>query len=129
MSYLQLAYFHLATVLPAFGLGTYLMLRRKGTPLHKWLGKIYLALMFITASISLCMPAHIGPQVLGHFGFIHIFSLVVLYSVPSAYLAARRHDVRSHKLKMIGVYVGGLLITGGFAFMPGRLLHMWLFGA
>jgi len=28
---------------------------------------------------------------------------------------------------MIGVYVGGILIAGTFALMPGRLLHEWLF--
>ena len=40
MSYHQLAYLHLATVLPAFALGTYLLLNRKGTPIHRRLGRI-----------------------------------------------------------------------------------------
>ena len=34
-TYLPLAYAHLATVLPAFAIGTYLMIRRKGMPLHR----------------------------------------------------------------------------------------------
>ncbi|MFZ5956035.1 DUF2306 domain-containing protein [Pseudomonas sp. QL9] len=128
MSYLGLTYAHLATVLPAFALGTYLLVRRKGTPLHKALGRCYLLLMLATGLITLAMPAHVGPQVLGHFGFIHLFSLVTLYSVPAAWLAARRGDIRTHRGNMIGLYVGGLLIAGSFALMPGRLLHTWLFG-
>jgi len=128
MNYTQLAYLHLATVLPAFAIGTGLLLRHKGTPLHRLLGKIYLGLMLFTASVTLFMPAVVGPRLFGHFGFIHLFSLLTVYNVPTAYFAARRHDVKRHRASMIGLYVGGLIIAGGFAFAPGRLLHHWLFG-
>lgn len=126
-TYLPLAYAHLATILPAFAIGTYLMIRRKGTPLHRLLGKIYMVLMLITAVITLFMPAVVGPKLLNHFGFIHLFSFLVLYSVPQAYFAAGRHDIKTHKGAMIGLYIGGMLIAGTFAFMPGRLLNTWLF--
>jgi uncharacterized membrane protein len=126
-TYLPLAYAHLATVLPAFVIGTYMMFARKGDRFHRALGKGYMVLMMVTAAISLFMPAVVGPRLLNHFGFIHLFSVLALTSVPSAYFAAKRHDVRSHKYSMIGLYVGGLIIAGGFAFMPGRLLHTWLF--
>jgi uncharacterized membrane protein len=124
--YLPLAYAHLATVLPAFVIGTYMMLSRKGSPLHRTLGKAYLVLMLVTGTITLFMPAAVGPKMLNHFGFIHLFSVLTLVSVPRAYFAARRHDVKSHRNNMIGLYVGGLIIAGSFAFMPGRLLHTWL---
>jgi uncharacterized membrane protein len=126
-SYLLLAYAHLATVLPAFIIGTYMMVRRKGTPAHRLLGKLYMVLMLLTAAFTLFMPALVGPTWLGHFGFIHLFSASVFYSVPAAYFAARRHNVNVHKGNMIGLYVGGLLIAGSFALMPGRLLNTWLF--
>ena len=84
-------------------------------------------LMLATAVITLFMPALVGPSVLGHFGFIHLFSALVLISVPRAYLAARRHDVKTHAGSMIGLYVGGMLIAGAFTFMQGRLLNTWLF--
>ena len=127
VSYQQLAYLHLATVLPAFVLGTWLMLRRKGTTLHKQLGKAYLSLMLLTAMVTLFMPAQVGPTLLGHFGFIHLLSLNVMISVPVAYLAARSGNIRKHQLNMIGLYVFGLLVAGSLALMPGRLLHDWLF--
>lgn len=128
MSYLHLAYFHLATVLPAFVLGTYLMLRAKGTPNHKRLGKVYLALMVLTSVVTLFMTAQVGPKFLGHFGLIHLLSLNVIYSAPAAYFAARNGNIQKHKQNMIGLYFFGLIVAGSFAFMPGRLLHHWLFG-
>ena len=127
MSYTQLAYFHLATVLPAFVLGVFQLLGRKGTRVHKLLGKIYMLLMLATGLITLAMPAEVGPQILHHFGFIHIFSLMALLSVPIAYAAVRRGYIQAHRFAMISLYVGGVLIAGAFAFSPGRMLHAWLF--
>ena len=127
MSYLQLTYFHLGTVIPAFLIGTYLLINRKGTSWHKLLGKIYMCLMLVTAVITLFMSAEIGPTLLGHFGFIHIFSISVFYTVPAAVIAVRNGNIKAHQGNMLGLYIGGLLIAGSFAFMPGRLLHGWLF--
>jgi uncharacterized membrane protein len=128
MTYTQLAYLHLATVVPAFAIGALQLLRRKGTPVHKFLGKIYMLFMLATALITLLMPAEVGPRFLDHFGFIHGFSLLALVSVPFAYLAVRRGNIQAHRAAMIWLYVGGILIAGAFAFSPGRMLHAWLFG-
>jgi len=128
MTYLQLAYLHLGTVFPAFLIGTFLLLNRKGSPAHKVLGKVYMSLMLVTALVTLFMSAEVGPTLLGHFGFIHIFSFLVFYYVPTAYLAIRGGNIKKHRDSMIGLYVGGILITGGFTFVPGRLLHSWLIG-
>ena len=126
MSYLQLAYLHLATILPAFVIATYLLIRRKGTSQHRLLGKIFLSLMMTTAVITLFMKAHVGPTILGHFGFIHIFSFMALYSSPAAFLAAKRRNIVAHRAHIIGLYVGALLIAGAFAFAPGRMMHSWI---
>jgi len=122
---LQLPYLHLATVFPAFLIGTFLLLNHKGTARHRLLGKIYMLLMLCTATITLFMSAEVGPVFLGRFGFIHLFALLVFYSVPAAYFAARKHNLITHKWNMIGLYLGGLVIAGAFTFVPGRLLHSW----
>ncbi len=127
MSYLNLAYVHLATVLPCFIIGAWLLLRRKGTALHKRLGRVYAVLILLTALVTLPMPAAVGPRLLNHFGFIHLFSVLVLVSVPAALYSIRRGNVAAHRGHMTGVYMGGILIAGTFALMPGRLLHTWLF--
>lgn len=84
--------------------------------------------MFATSLITLTMQAQVGPRLLDHFGFIHLFSILVLFNAPNAYLAARRGNIRAHRGFMVGLYVDGLLIAGSFALMPGRMLHGWLFG-
>ena len=80
-------------------------------------------LMLITATITLFMPAQVGSTVLNHFGFIHLFSFLTLYTVPTAYWAIKVGDVKSHKRKMITLYIGAIIIAGGFTFFPGRYLH------
>lgn len=129
MTYIEIVYLHLATVLPAFVLGTSIMFMRKGTSAHKAFGKCYLTLMFSTALVALFLPAKVGPQFLQHFGVIHLLCVLVLYSVPSAVLAARRGQIRRHRAIMIQLYIGGLLVAGAFTLAPGRLIHDWVFGA
>ncbi|TDB68098.1 DUF2306 domain-containing protein [Arundinibacter roseus] len=128
MTYSQLMYFHLLTVVPCFFLGTALIFMRKGTNLHKFLGRIYMILMVITALSTLFMPAKVGPLFFGHFGYLHLFSFLTLYSVPTAYWALKKGNVKLHKRKMILLYVGALLIAGGFTFFPGRFMHTVFFG-
>lgn len=129
MDYEQLTTLHLTTVAPAAVIGAYILLNPKGTPVHRALGKIYMLLMLITALLSLMMPAKIGPALFGHFGVIHLLSLVALSAVIGAYRAARQGDIRRHKLNMYGLYVGGVLVAGGFTLMPGRYLNTLLFGS
>lgn len=112
MTYLHLAYVRLARVTLAFTIGTMVLCQKKGTRQHRRLGKCYMLLMLTTAVIALCIPAQIGPRFLGHFGWIHLFCLLVLYSVPAAFVAIRQGKLNRHKAHMTGVYVGGILIAG-----------------
>ena len=128
MSYLHLAYLHLGTVVPALVIGTILIKLRKGTPVHRVLGRTYMVLMLTTAATVLLMPAQFGPQLMGHFGLIHLFSVLTFYSVIQAWRAIKVGDVQTHRANMIGLYFYGLLIAGSFALLPGRMLNGWLFG-
>jgi uncharacterized membrane protein len=119
---------HLSTIGPAFLIATYMMLTKKGSGQHRFLGRIYMVLMLFTASVTLFMSAQVGPTLFNHFGFIHLLSVLVLYSVPSAYFAIKAGDVKKHKFRMIALYVGGMLVAGGFTLVPGRFLGDLLFG-
>ena len=114
--------------MPAFLIGTYLLFTEKGTGTHKKLGRIYMVLMLVTATITLFMKARVGPVFLNHFGYIHSLSMLTIYTVPFAYFAAKKGNSKKHKSGMIGLYAGGIIIAGSFALMPGRLLHGWIFG-
>mgnify|MGYP000392007335 CR=1 FL=1 len=126
--YHTLSFVHLSTIGPAFLIGTYIMLTKKGSGQHKFLGRIYMVLMLFTALVTLFMSAQVGPTLFNHFGFIHLLSVLVLYSVPSAYFAIKAGDVKKHKFRMIALYVGGMLVAGGFTLVPGRFLGDLLFG-
>ena len=123
MNYTTLMYAHLATVVPCFFLGAFVLLAKKGTPFHRTAGKIYMVLMASTAIIVLFMPARVGPTLFNHFGFLHLFSLLTLESIPSALFAIRKGNIQKHKRSMIMLYIGAILIAGGFTFVPGRFLY------
>jgi len=121
---------HVATVTPAFLIGTYqIFFSRKGAPFHRALGYIYLTLMTITAIAALfvhsVMPR--GP----FFGFspIHLFVPLTLFGVVGALRGAWTHNIPMHRRAMLGVYIGGILIAGSLAFLPGRVMHSVVFGA
>ena len=59
---------------------------------------------------------------------IHLFVPLTLFGVASALYGARTHNIRAHRNAMIGTYIGGLLIAGSLAFMPGRIMHAVAFG-
>lgn len=126
--YETLSFMHLGTIAPAFLMATFMMVTKKGTEVHKLLGRIYMVLMLFTATVTLLMSAQVGPRLFNHFGFIHLLSVLVLYCVPSAYWAIKNGNVKRHKWSMIGLYIGGLIVAGGFTLMPGRMLGNVLFG-
>lgn len=128
MDYNTLMFMHLATVFPAFLIGTMLLLIKKGTATHKRFGRVYMILMLTTALITLFMPAHFGANLFNHFGWIHLFSLLTIYTVPSAYIAIKNGNVIAHKRKMNILYFGAIIIAGGFTFAPGRYLNTLFFG-
>jgi uncharacterized membrane protein len=123
-----IVFLHLFVVLPCFFLGTYLIFAKKGSTFHLLGGKVYMILMFFTGGLTLFIPSQVGERLLNHFGLLHLLSLLTLWSVPRAWFAIKRGDVSRHKRAMILLYVGGLLVAGGFAiFAEGRYLNTLFF--
>ncbi len=119
---------HVATVIPAFILGTYqIFFSTKGSPYHRATGYIYLTLMTIT-SIAALFIHQLNPNGFLGFSWIHLFVALTLFGVVSALINARKHNIRGHRAAMLGVYIGGILIAGSLAFMPGRIMHSVVFG-
>jgi uncharacterized membrane protein len=114
---------HLATVLPALPLGLYVFLSRKGGARHRLLGRIWMALMAITAVAALFIR-HLND---GAFSYIHIASVVTLVSIPLAIRAARRRRIAEHRAHLLSMFFGALLVSGVLSFLPGRIMWQWLF--
>jgi uncharacterized membrane protein len=114
---------HVSTVLPAIPLGGYLLLAPKGGKRHKQLGKLWIALMIMTATSAIFIQTN------GSFSFIHIFVPMTFWSSYKVIATARRGDFAAHKKEIISLYLGALTIPGIVAFaLPGRLMNVWLMG-
>jgi uncharacterized membrane protein len=114
---------HTFAATAALFLGAAVLFLRKGTALHKMLGRIWAATMMIVAAISLTMTGF-NP---GHFSAVHLLSLLTLLNIPYAIWMRRRGNIRAHAIAMSSNYVG-LLIAGAFTLVPGRIMHDVMFG-
>jgi uncharacterized membrane protein len=124
----NIVFLHLFVILPCVILGAYLIFAKKGTNIHRQAGKVYMILMAFTGALTLFIPAQVGHRVFNHFGLLHLLSLLTLWSVPKAWFAIKRGDVKAHKSAMIKLYIGGIIIAGGFAILAeGRYLNYLLF--
>ena len=117
----QLHVVHGALALTSLVSGTVVMIIKKGTPRHMLLGRIFAGAMMATAITSF------GIETSGHLSWIHILSIVTLINIPAAIIMRRRGNIRGHAIAMVSGYIG-LLIAGGFAAVPPRLLGQVLFG-
>jgi uncharacterized membrane protein len=108
----------------ALVLTPYMLLRPRGTPIHRLLGKVWVTAMVATAAISLFVR-YSNP---GHFSFIHILSVFVLVMAPRVWLTARAHNVAGHRGTVRGLVTGALIVAGYFTLLETRLLGHWLFG-
>src|SRR5262245_49824687 len=106
---------HVATIVPAFFLGTWLILfSRKGGPGHRAIGVAYLTLMTITATIAIFIR-QLNP---GGFSFFHLFILLTYSGVFRSIWFLRKKNIAGHKRAMLGLYIGGLVVAGGLTFTP-----------
>jgi uncharacterized membrane protein len=119
-----LVWAHLLTILVALVLTPYMLLRPRGTTLHRQLGKVWVLAMTLTAAITFFVRV-VNP---GHFSFIHILSVVVIILAPRVWLTARAHNVAVHRGTVRGLVTGALIIAGYFTFPFDRMLGRWLFG-
>ncbi len=114
---------HVVTVVPCVPLGLYLLLARKGTEMHKQLGKLWIALMVVTATSTLFI--HDGMAL----SWIHIFVPLTYRAAWLTVRKARRGDIKGHKAEIVSLFLTALMIPGIFAFvLPGRLMNVMLLG-
>lgn len=119
---------HLAAAGAAVGLGIGILFMRRGTSGHRWLGRLWVAAMAVTALSSF------GIRGIGGVGggdgsggmqlsWLHVLSSFVLVNLVLAVRAIRQGRVASHRRRMLGLYAG-LVIAGVAAVaVPGRLLN------
>lgn len=114
---------HVAAVLPTIPLGGWLLLAKKGTALHKQLGKLWLVLMLVTASSAIFIKTS------GSFSWIHLFVPLTFHAAWKVMATARAGNIAAHKAHLVRTYLTALMIPGIAAFLiPGRLMQVLLLG-
>lgn len=115
---------HLYTIAPCLPLGFYLIVcSNKGGVFHKKIGYGYMGLLLFSAIVSLFLKAYVGPTFLNHFGWIHLLSVLTIWTIPRSLIAAKKGNISRHKRGMQLLYWTGLILAGLFTLMPGRYLH------
>ena len=116
---------HVAAALIAFVLGIVQFLRPKGDARHRLLGWIWVLVLAAVALSSFGITEVAGP---GNFSWLHGLSAYTLFGLVGGVIQARKGWVRAHRNSMIGLFLGAMVITGIFAFTPGRLMGHVVFG-
>lgn len=117
-------WFHIATIATALVLTPVMLNRRRGDPLHRQLGWVWVVAMFLTALVTF----NIRSINRGGFSLIHLLSAWTLIQVAVIVWSARNHNLARHRSAVRGMVLGALLIAGFFTFPFDRLLGQWLFG-
>ena len=116
---------HAITAVAAVLLGAAILFRRKGTPVHMLLGRIWALLMFTTATAAIFINEI---RLVGPFSPIHLFVLMTYYGLWEGIREIRRGNVEAHQAAMKSLYLGALLLAGAFTLLPDRRMYQVLFG-
>jgi uncharacterized membrane protein len=117
---------HAFAAMAAFVLGLVQFAAPKGTLPHRTIGWIWVVLMAAVAVISFWIHQL---RLVGPFSPIHLLSIFTLLVLPLAVWRAHRHEVREHRIAMVSLFAGALVIAGLFTLLPGRIMHAVVFGS
>jgi uncharacterized membrane protein len=95
---------HSIVAIAAIAFGTAVILSRKGTATHKWLGRGYVIMM-----VAVNITAFLLYEVFGEFGMFHWMAAFSLLTVLAGYITARSRTPgwkTRHAYFMCGSYVG-----------------------
>ena len=116
---------HALAAFAAVIIGALQLWMQKGGRVHRIMGYIWAALMAVVALSSFFIHEL---RIVSAFSPIHLLSIFTLWSLYMAIRAAKDRRMNAHRRWMQNLYVMALLITGAFTFLPGRTMHMILFG-
>lgn len=118
---------HLWSALMALMLGPVVLYRRRRDIWHRAAGRVWVALMALTAGSSLWLEAGIMPIYRG-VGAIHLLSAFVFFGLWRGVSAARSGDAVTHSGWMRGLYWQALVLPGLLTLLPGRTLNLVFLG-
>ena len=117
---------HALAAMAAFVLGAVQLAAPKGTLPHRTLGWVWVVLLLVISASLFWIH---GIRMWGPWSPIHLLSVFTPIALLGAVMAARGHRVRTHKIAMLSIFTGALLLAGLFTLVPGRIMHSVLFGS
>ena len=111
---------HAFAAMAAFALGIVQFAAPKGTLPHRTLGWIWVVLMAVVALSAFWIHEI---RLIGPWSPIHLLSVFTPVMLVFGVFYARRHNVRGHRITMISIFAGALVLAGLFTFVPGRVMH------
>jgi uncharacterized membrane protein len=116
---------HAFAAMAAFLLGIVQFVGPKGTIPHRTIGFTWVALMLAVAISSFWIHER---QLWGPWSPIHLLSILTLIMLPLGVWYAHTHRMTGHKITMISIFVGALVVAGLFTLLPGRIMNAVAFG-
>ncbi len=123
---------HAYAAVAAFLLGVVQLAAPKGTLPHKTIGVVWLILMTAIAVSSIFVRPSLYPglPLVKWFSWIHLFTVMTVFGIVSGTMLLLKGgpSLKNHARPFISIFIGGLIVAGAFAFMPGRIMHQVAFG-
>ena len=116
---------HAFAAMTAFVLGIVQLAAPKGTLPHRTIGWIWVVLMAFVALSSFWIHQL---RLFGPWSPIHLLSIFTPIMLVVGVMAARGHNVHRHKITMVSIFAGALVVAGLFTLAPGRIMHTVIFG-
>ncbi|MYD75123.1 MAG: DUF2306 domain-containing protein [Gammaproteobacteria bacterium] len=116
---------HALVAILALLIGSVQLAFPKGTALHRGIGAIWVALM---AGVAISGFWIHEIRLFGPFSPIHLLSVLTLSILIFSMVCVRIGRIDGHRRSMILLYLMGLVLTGAFTLLPGRIMHAVFFG-
>ena len=116
---------HAIVAMAAIIIGGLQLSLKKGTSLHKFMGRIWVILMLVVSFTSFFIHKL---NLWGKYSPIHLLSIWVIICVVLGVYFARTGNIKRHKNFMVWTYWLALVLTGLFTFYPDRVMNIIFFG-
>jgi uncharacterized membrane protein len=118
---------HAVAAIAALVLGIVQLIAPKGTLPHRALGWVWVVLLLTISISSFGIHGH-SWRLWRTWSPIHLLSIFTPIMLMVGVVAARRHSIVMHKITMVAIFTGALVIAGLFTLVPGRIMHQAVFG-
>lgn len=117
---------HIFFAVPALLVGPLALFRKRRDVVHKIAGYVWMISVLGLSITGLFIKSHVA--VIGHFGPIHILSVLGIWGVLEGLYHIRIGNIAKHRATLQSVWFGAMGLAGLFTLLPGRVINRMIFG-